>query len=300
MHFTYSTWSVLPSLAQYSRCSTISQSCQAILKGQAGVNNSWSLHIFNMPVSDQGANIYVLMTCQTTFFICNFSLTPFESIIVVTLENDDNDECGTCPCGMLWPFLCLKMSSKLWVPIFTSLSRSKREKIIIMWTLNYLFLEMACQSIPLSSYKFTNRVTMELESWMKVTWLGCDPSTLAHSNLAVYLYGTPELGTLSTWLADKWFFASQMIPTRELKKEGMFRSQLAAWWQTFQRRITWWTGPKNIHAKKSTVQNITKKKIIFWQKLVEHSYRDVHKNCVSRCGKVGTGYTVVWTYNHIC
>ena len=63
---------------------------------------------------------------KNTHKTSNILLTPFESIIV-TLEkedDDDNDDDGEI-CLPPWLFsLGARMSSKLWVPISTCLSRS--------------------------------------------------------------------------------------------------------------------------------------------------------------------------------
>ena len=61
-------------------------------------------------------------------------LTPFEST-TVTLENDDDEEDERGTCSNIWPVsFWSRMSSKLRVPISTSLSRSEgsRTKLIII------------------------------------------------------------------------------------------------------------------------------------------------------------------------
>ena len=61
---------------------------------------------------------------KNTHKTSNILLTPFESIIV-TLEKDDDDDDDGEICLPPWLFsLGARMSSKLWVPISTCLSRS--------------------------------------------------------------------------------------------------------------------------------------------------------------------------------
>lgn len=70
------------------------------------------------------------------------------------------------------------------------------------------------------------RVTVDLKSWLKVTGLGCEPSTIAARSqqpCCLFVMNT-RTGYIITQLEDKWFFAPNMTPTRELQKEGTFGS----------------------------------------------------------------------------
>ena len=62
---------------------------------------------------------------KNTHKTSNILLTPFESIIVTLEKDDDDDDDDGEICLPPWLFsLGARMSSKLWVPISTCLSRS--------------------------------------------------------------------------------------------------------------------------------------------------------------------------------
>ena len=62
---------------------------------------------------------------KNTHETINILLTPFESIIVTLEKEDDDDDIDDGEiCLPPWFSLGARMSSKLWVPISTCLSRS--------------------------------------------------------------------------------------------------------------------------------------------------------------------------------
>lgn len=141
----------------------------------------------------------------------------------MTLENDDNDECGTFPCSMLGSLLWLKMSSKLWVPISTSLSRSKRETTTMIFNIiTYVFHGMATQLISLTSYntKSYSGVKILAES----DRIGVRSLHYRSQQPCCLFVMNTRTGYIITQLEGKWFFPPHMTPTRELKKEGTFGS----------------------------------------------------------------------------